>query len=96
LEGIQVDMLDLYRNIKGSLFLSRSCSIALAYISGSQTCSNRYPNQDIDDVLLPSIKIFRISWRKFLLQWSLIIPRNIVILLPRYPLKNRISPQGGK
>jgi len=65
------------------------------HTSGSQTCSNRYPNQGSDSVLLSSIKIFRISGRKFLLQWSLIIPSNIVILVPRYPSKNRILPLGG-
>jgi len=64
------------------------------HTSGSQTCSNRYPNQGSDFVLLSSIKIFRISGRKFLLQWSLIIPNNIVILVPRYPSKNRILPLG--
>jgi len=35
-----------------------SLSIATLYISVSQTCSNRYPNQGSDSVLLPSIKIF--------------------------------------
>jgi len=39
-------------------------------------------------------KIFRISGEKFLLQWSLIIQTNIVILVPRYPPKNRVFPQG--
>jgi len=42
--------------------------VSTVYISGSQTFSSRYPNQGIDYVLLPSIKNFRISGRKFLLQ----------------------------
>jgi len=31
-EGIQVDMLDLCKKYQGSLSLSRSCRIALAYM----------------------------------------------------------------
>jgi len=41
---------------------------------------------------LPSIKIIRISRRKFILQWSLIIQNNVVL---RYPSKNLILPLGG-
>jgi len=37
-----------------------------------QTCSNSYPNQGSDYVLLPSNKNVHISCRKFFLQWSLI------------------------
>ena len=41
------------------------------------------------------MKSFRISCRKFLFQWSLIIQNNIVVLFPRYPQKNRILPPRG-
>ena len=36
-----------------------------------------------------------ISGRNFLLQLSLLIQNNIVILVPLYPQKNRLSPPGG-
>jgi len=56
---------------RGDVALSAS-----AQTSGSQACSNRYPNQGNDSVILPPIKIFRISGRKFLLQWPLRIQNN--------------------
>jgi len=43
----------------------------------------------------PQQNYFRISGRKFLLQWSLIIPSNIVMLVPRYQSKNRTLPLRG-
>ena len=43
--------------------------------------------------LITSIKIFCISGRKFLLQWSLIIQNNVVLVLC-YPKKNRILSSG--
>jgi len=40
------------------------------------------------------MKTFRISCRKFIFQWSLIIQNNILVLVPLHPLKNCISPPG--
>jgi len=58
----------------------------MLWSSVSQTCSNRYPNQGSDYVSLPSKFFFTFQDKNFILQWSLIIQTNIVILLPRYPL----------
>jgi len=71
--------------IKANIFFTTTES------SDSQTWSSRYPNQGIDYVLLPSMKNFHISGRKFVLQWSLIIQNNMA---SRYPSKNRILPLG--
>jgi len=69
-----------YTPARPQISLSKAAGCApLLYNSGSQTCSSRYRNRGIDYVLLPWIKFFRISGRKFLLQWSLIIQNNNVV-----------------
>jgi len=48
----------------------------------------------VAQIKIPSMKTFRSSCRKFLFQWLLIKQNNIVVLVPRYPLKNCILTPG--
>ena len=74
--------------------LSKAAGCApLLYNSGSQTCSSRYRNHGIDYVLLPWIKIFRISGRKFLWQWSLVIQNNNVVWFCVTPWRKAFYPR---
>jgi len=67
----------------------------LQYASGSQTCSNRYPNQGSDYVLLPTNKKFsHFMWK---ISFAVIAhnTKQKCGLVLRYPSKNRIFPPGG-
>jgi len=44
---------------------SKCILVAIVYSSGSQTCSNRYPNQSSDYVLLPSKFFFAFQVENF-------------------------------
>ena len=63
------------------------------YCSGSQTCSSRYPNQDMDHVLLPSKNFFAFQVEDFFCSDHSYYRTTVWMIcfaLPYPPPKNRI------